>query len=109
MPDQQLLADEHVVWRDPQTGQFLLAFSAAIKNVGAGTLNVVGYRDPVAGSVPPDPNTMPAYQRIFHADGTCDELQVGTMTYHEVHHHWHLDGVMQYELLNANRSPSSRT
>jgi hypothetical protein len=102
VPDQQLLADEHVVWRDPQTGQFLLAFSAGIANLGAGSLNVVGYRDRVAGTVLPDPNTMSAYQRIFHADGTCDELQVGTMTYHPVHHHWHLDGVMQYELLNAD-------
>jgi hypothetical protein len=105
VPDQQLLADDHVVWRDPQTGQFLLAFSAGIANVGAGTLNVVGYRDPVAGSVLPDPNTIPAYQRIFHADGTCDELQVGVMEYHPVHHHWHLDGVMKYELLNALGEP----
>ena len=101
VPDQQLLTDDHVVWRDPQTGKFLLAFSAGIANVGAGTLNVVGYRDQVAGSVLPDPNTMPAYQRIFHADGTCDELQVGTMEYHPVHHHWHLDGVMTYELFNV--------
>src|SRR5712691_11921528 len=61
VPDQQLLADDHVVWRDPKTGQFLLAFSAGIKNLGAGTLNAVGYRNPVAGSLP-DPNTMPAYQ-----------------------------------------------
>ena len=105
VPDQQLLADDHVVWHDPQTGQFLLAFSAGIANVGAGTLNVVGFRDRLAGSVLPDPNTMPAYQRIFHADGTCDEVQIGTMTYHPVHHHWHLDGVMQYELLDASRVP----
>jgi hypothetical protein len=105
VPDQQLLADDHVVWHDPQTGKFLLAFSAGIENLGAGTLNVVGYRDRVAGSVLPDPNTMPAYQRIFHADGTCDELQVGTMTYHPVHHHWHLDGVMKYQLLNAEGEP----
>jgi hypothetical protein len=60
VPDQRLLADGHVVWRDPQTGEFLLAFSAGIKNLGAGTLNVVGYRDAVAGNLP-DPNTMPAY------------------------------------------------
>jgi hypothetical protein len=105
VPDQQLLADEHVVWHDPQTGQFLLAFSAGIANIGAGTLNVVGYRDPVSGSVLPDPNTIPAYQRIFHADGTCDEMQVGVMEYHPVHHHWHLDGVMKYELLNAKGKP----
>jgi hypothetical protein len=58
VPDQQLLEDDHVVWRDPQTGQFLLAFSAGIKNLGAGTLNVVGYRDRVAGSALPDPNTI---------------------------------------------------
>jgi hypothetical protein len=100
VPEQQLLADDPVVWRDPQTGQFLLAFSSGIKNLGAGTLNVVGYRDPVSRSLP-DPNTMPAYQRLFHADGSCDELQIGTLTYHEVHHHYHLDGVMTYELLNA--------
>jgi lysyl oxidase len=104
VPDQQLLTDDHVVWHDPQTGQFLLAFSAGIKNLGAGKLNVVGYRDSVAGNVP-DPNTMPAYQRIFHANGSCDELQIGTMTYHDLHHHWHLDGVMQYELLNAKLKP----
>ena len=104
VPDQQLLADDHVIWHDPQTGQFLLAFSAGIKNLGAGTLNVVGYRDPVAGSLP-DPNTMPAYQRVFHANGSCDEVQIGTMTYHDVHHHWHLDGLMKYELLNAKLKP----
>jgi Lysyl oxidase len=100
VPDQQLLADDHVVWRDPQTRQFLLAFSAGIKNLGAGPLNAVGYRDSVAGDVP-NPNTMPAYQRLFHADGSCDEVQIGTLTYHAVHHHYHLDGVMTYELLNA--------
>jgi hypothetical protein len=104
VPDQQLLADDHVVWRDPKTGQFLLAFSAGIDNLGAGTLNVVGYRDPVGGTLP-DPNTMPAYQRLSHADGSCDEVQIGTMTYHEVHHHWHLNGVMNYELLDAGGSP----
>jgi hypothetical protein len=100
VPDQQLLADDHVIWRDPQTGQFLLAFSAGIKNLGAGTMNAVGYRDSVAGNVP-SPNTMPAYQRLFHANGSCDEVQIGTLTYHAVHHHYHLDGVMNYELLDA--------
>ena len=104
VPDQQLLADDHVIWRDPQTGQFLLAFSAGIKNLGAGTMNAVGYRDSVAGSVP-NPNTMPAYQRLFHADGSCDEVQIGTLTYHAVHHHYHLDGVMNYELLDAGGHP----
>src|SRR5438552_11115666 len=104
VPDQQLLADDHIVWRDPQTGQFLLAFSAGIKNLGGGTLNVVGYRDSVARNLP-EPNTMPAYQRLFHADGSCDELRIGTMTYHEVHHHWHLNGVMNYELLDAKLNP----
>jgi Lysyl oxidase len=102
VPDEQLLADDHVVWRDPQTGQFLLAFSAGIENLGAGTLNAVGYRDRVAGTgSPPDPNTMPAYQRIFHADGSCDEVPIGTLTYHDLHHHYHLDGVMTYELIDA--------
>jgi hypothetical protein len=100
VPDQQLLADDHVIWRDPQTGQFLLAFSAGIKNLGAGTMNAVGYRDSVAGDVP-SPNTMPAYQRLFHANGSCDEVQIGTLTYHAVHHHYHLDGVMNYELLDV--------
>ena len=100
VPDQQLLADDHVVWRDPQTHQFLLAFSAGIKNLGAGTMNAVGYRDPVARPLP-DPNTMPAYQRVFHADGSCDEVPIGTLTYHDIHHHWHLDGVMNYQLLDA--------
>jgi hypothetical protein len=105
VPDQQLLADDHVVWRDPQTGQFLLAFSGGIENLGAGTMNAVGYRDPVGGTLP-DPNTMPAYQRVFHADGSCDELPIGTLTYHDIHRHWHLDGVMNYQLLNKKRKPA---
>ena len=100
VPDQELLAADYVVWRDPQTGQFLLAFSAGIKNLGAGMMNAVGYRDPVGGTLP-DPNTMPAYQRVFHADGSCDEVRIGTLTYHDIHHHWHLDGVMTYQLLDA--------
>jgi Lysyl oxidase len=104
VPDQQLLADDHVVWRNPKTGGFLLAFAAGIKNLGAGTMNVVGYRASVGGNVP-NPNTMPAYQRLFHADGSCDELRIGTMTYHDVHHHWHLDGVMDYQLLDATLTP----
>jgi hypothetical protein len=106
VPDQQLLADDQVVWRDPQTGQFLLAFSAGIENLGAGTMNAVGYRDRIAGTGDlPNPNTMPAYQRILHADGSCDEVQIGTLTYHDIHHHYHLDGVMNYELLDANLNP----
>src|SRR4029079_610473 len=51
VPDQRLLAEDHVVWLDPQTGQFLLAFSAGIKNLGAGPMNAVGYRESVAGNV----------------------------------------------------------
>ena len=101
VPDQELLADDHVVWLDPQTGQFLLAFSAGIKNLGAGPMNSVGYRESVAGNVP-NPNTMLAYQRLFHSDGSCDEVEIGTLEYHDFHHHYHLDGVMKYELLDAS-------
>src|SRR5205807_10389327 len=75
VPDQQLLADDQAVWRDPKTGQFLLAFSAGIKNLGAGTMNAVGYRPAVAGDLP-NPNTMPAYQRLFHAHRS-EERRVG--------------------------------
>jgi len=42
-PTTQLVADDHVVWRDPPTHQFLLAFSAGMENLGAGTMNAVGY------------------------------------------------------------------
>jgi Lysyl oxidase len=100
VPDKGLLDDDHVIWRDPQTHQFLLAFSAGIENLGAGTMNAVGYRDPVARPLP-NPNTMPAYQRAFHPDGSCDEVRIGTLTYHDIHHHGHLDGVMNYQLLDA--------
>src|SRR4030095_13648870 len=100
VPDQELLLDDHIVRRDPQTGQILLPLSPAIRSLGAGKLTVVGDRDSVAGSIP-TPNEMPAYQRVFHADGSCDELPVGTMTYHAEHHHWHLAGGTTCELLNA--------
>jgi hypothetical protein len=67
-------------------------------------MNAVGYRESVAGNVP-NPNTMPAYQRLFHADGSCDEVEIGTLTYHDIHHHYHLDGVMKYELLDSEFRP----
>jgi hypothetical protein len=101
VPNQQLLANNYVVWHDPQTGQFLLAFPTGIKNLGAGKLNIVGHRDPV-GNPLPNPNTMPAYQRIFHADGSCDEVPIGTLIYDDHHHHWHFEGMMHYELLDAS-------
>jgi hypothetical protein len=103
LPDQQRLANDHFIWHDPQTGQFLLAFGAGIANLGAGALNVVGHRNPVGGM--PNPNTMPAYQRIFHGDGSCDEVPIGTLIYSPEHHHWHLEGMMNYQLLDANLNP----
>jgi hypothetical protein len=48
---------------------------------------------------------MPAYQRLFHPDGSCDELPIGTLTYHPLHHHYHLDGVMDYQLLDSTYTP----
>src|SRR5439155_12744804 len=69
VPDQQLLTDDHVVWHDPQTGKFLLAFSAGIANVHAAALNVVGFLRSGRGSVPRRRDTMPASQPIFPADG----------------------------------------
>ena len=44
-------------------------------------MNAVGYRDRIAGTGDlSNPNTMPAYQRIFHADRSCDEVQIGTLS-----------------------------
>jgi hypothetical protein len=107
VPNPQLLANSIEIWHDPQTGQYLLAFSAGIENNGAGVLNIVGHRDPV-GQPLPDPNEMPAYQRISYQDGSCVEVgPIGTLIYDSNHHHWHLEGMEEYTLTGPDGSTVS--
>lgn len=83
---------------DPQTGHDYLDFGATIWNAGPGTLDVEGFRQG-------DKATMAARQ-FFHQQGRpATSRAIGTFEFDNRvgHHHWHLEDVAQYDLLNAHK------
>jgi hypothetical protein len=98
-----VLADADVVY-NPITARILLRFANGIGNRGTGPMHLIGYRDPNL-AVDPDNNVMPAYQRIWRSDGSFHDEVVGTITYHDEHHHFHYDGASRFRLieLRGNR------
>jgi hypothetical protein len=97
-PVKDTLMDYDLV-KDPNTGHILLRFAAGVGNYGEGKLEIIGKR----ASISSDDNSMPAYQRVYRQDGTYDEIQVGTLTYHSQHHHYHFVNAIKYSL----KDPSS--
>ena len=97
LPDLRPVKDtlmDHDLVKDPNTGHILLRFAGGIGNYGEGMLEIVGKR----ASTSSDENSMPAYQRLYREDGTYDEIQVGTLTYHPQHHHYHFVNAIKYSL-----------
>ncbi|MFY3741548.1 MAG: hypothetical protein HMLIMOIP_002005 [Candidatus Nitrosomirales archaeon] len=92
-PVKNTLMDYDLV-KDPKTGQILLRFAGGMGNYGEGTLEIVGKR----ASISSDKNSMPAYQRVYKEDGTFDEIQVGVLSYHPEHHHYHFVNAIKYSL-----------
>jgi hypothetical protein len=95
----EVLADADVVY-SPPTGRILLRFANGIGNRGTGPLHLIGYRDPNA-VIDPANNSMPAYQRIWRTDGSSHDEVVGTISYHDEHHHFHYDGAMRFRLIEV--------
>ena len=69
----------------------LLRFSTALANQGDGHLEIRG------GAALPNGN-QEVYQRIFHDDGTHEDVLAGEFTYHPGHGHIHFDGYAIYNL-----------
>ena len=83
---------------DPETGHDYLDFGATIWNAGPGTLDVEGFRQ---GDKP----TMAARQ-FFHQSGRpVTSRAIGEFEFDNRigHHHWHLEDVARYDLLNAHK------
>jgi len=96
-PVASTLEDNDLV-KDPHSGNILLRFAGGIGNYGAGTLEVYGKRDVVDR----DNNTMPAYQRVYNADGSYIDRPVGMLIYHPLHHHYHFVGSATYSLIDPS-------
>jgi hypothetical protein len=83
---------------DPENGHDYLDFGATIWNAGPGTLDVEGFRQS-------DKPTMAARQ-FFHQQGQpATSRAIGRFEFdtRAGHHHWHLEDVAQYDLLNAHK------
>lgn len=71
---------------------YVLRFSNTVWNAGAGALELHGHIDPQT-------QRGAAFQRVFDTDGGYVDYPVGSdFYYHQVHHHFHLDGWGRYEL-----------
>lgn len=72
-------------------------------NVGAGpfvkrfTLD----QDLASGAADADTLRGPAFQTIYHADGSTSTRPAGTYSFHTTHAHFHDDGILTYELFRV--------
>jgi hypothetical protein len=66
------------------TSHRVLQFSDSVVNVGEGRLDIVGVIDPVA-------RNGPAYQHVYDDAGNYTEYPAGSLTWHDVHKHFHYD------------------
>lgn len=100
---EQYAADDHDLVRDPTSGAVRLRFANAIGNRGTGPLEVHGLRSGASPRTVPDltNDTMPAFQRIFCANGAHTDYAVGELAYHPVHHHFHFEGAVSYTLTDV--------
>ena len=98
LPDLAALpAHGMVTENSPDNGHDYLDFAATIWNAGPGTLDVEGFR---AGDAP----TMSARQFIYHSGRPATSRAIGTFEFdtRPGHHHWHLEDVARYDLLDAH-------
>jgi hypothetical protein len=86
------LAIRHAV----RSNQDWLGFGATIWNAGPGTFDIEGFRH--SGR-----RTMQARQYIGRPNGSSTEARIGTFEFDNRpgHHHWHLEDVARYTLLDA--------
>lgn len=76
-----------------QGGRTLLKFTALFGNVGKGAFEL----DSSAEDAQPG-EAVNARQRVFRADGTSWDRQVGMLFWHGIHEHYHYDDFGEYRL-----------
>ena len=98
LPDLAALPAHDVTTENsPDNGHDYLDFGATIWNEGPGTLDVEGFRQS-------DKPTMLARQFLYHSGKPTTSAHIGTFEFdtRPGHHHWHLEDVAQYDLLDAH-------
>lgn len=93
LPDLDPAAPQSLYVRRHQ-GRWVLAFGAAVDNVGRGPLVVEGRR-------PAGKRAMVTRQAIRRSDGSVVRRALGSLIWYEhaeTHEHWHLHQFMKYEL-----------
>jgi hypothetical protein len=85
------------VSHNDQSGNDFLNFGATIWNAGPGTFDVEGFRK---GGRP----TMRARQYIYRNGHSVQSMNIGKFEFDNRagHHHWHLEDVARYDLLNSS-------
>ena len=86
-------ASEISVVQDQTNGHTLLRFAAVNRNLGTGPLDV--HAGGASGS------GQQVYQRVYRSDGSSYDLLAGTMTYHPMHNHFHVNNFELYTLTLA--------
>jgi len=98
-PDNPMPADGWLVDATSQPGSTLLRFPSVTANSGDGPLQVLS-----RPSGPPvddvDVASAEVWQRVFRTGLGYVDLPSGTFTFHESHHHVHLDNFEEYRLLD---------
>jgi hypothetical protein len=86
------------IHHDNKSGKDYLGFGATIWNAGPGTFDVEGFR---VGGRP----TMHARQFIYRNGHSVQSMSIGRFEFdnRRGHHHWHLEDVARYDLLNAQQ------
>lgn len=95
-PDMRALpAHDLSIAHNTRTGRDYLAFGATIWNGGSGPLVVEGFRNGAA-------ETMSATQFIYRDGQPVDSQVVGQFEFDKRrgHHHWHMEDIAQYDLLD---------
>jgi hypothetical protein len=98
VPDLRALAPHSLkIFHNKRTGRDYLAFGATIWNAGSGPLVVEGFR---SGSAP----VMQATQFIYRDGAPVSSSVVGEFEYdtRKGHHHWHMEDIAQYDLLDQS-------
>jgi hypothetical protein len=92
-----LPAHDLVIRHERKSGSDYLGFGATIWNAGPGTFDIEGFR---RGDRP----TMTARQFISRPGHGTTSVRIGRFEFdtRKGHHHWHLEDVARYTLLNAS-------
>jgi hypothetical protein len=82
-----------------QGGHRCLRFTSGFASLGPGPFEVYGD----SGASPVAPNGGPLYQVIYRSNGTQWTRRAGTFMFHDIHAHYHVLGIAQFQLFPVLR------